>query len=112
MTRGRSVIGLVLALLLAGAGVSACGGGHTDRDEKVCRSCVAGADHGCFNECRELCAAGDPDCDSRCTAQCDECRRDLVCSVCRAGCSGTTLRCAPQNETVDCDDGTFGGEAP
>ena len=107
---GRRLVGFVLAASLAALTPWACGGGGTDRDTRVCRSCNPGAAQGCVNECRELCLPGDPDCESRCTAQCDECRRDLVCSACRSDCTGTTLRCAPQNETVDCDDGRYGGE--
>lgn len=109
MPGGRVLIRLVLAALLGAATLSACGGSSTDRDTKVCRSCQAGVDHGCFDECRRFCLADDPNCDTRCAAQCDECRRDLVCSACRENCAGTTLRCAPTNETVDCDDGTYGG---
>jgi hypothetical protein len=109
MAGRRVVIGLVLAVVLGGTSLSACGDGHTDHDEKVCRSCQAGVDHGCFDECRNFCLPDDPNCDTRCAAQCDECRRDLVCSACRENCTGTTLRCAPTNETVACDDGTYGG---
>jgi hypothetical protein len=109
MTGRRVVIGVVLTVVLGGATFWACGGNDGDRDEKVCRSCEAGVDRGCFNECRELCVPDDPNCDTRCAGQCDECRRDLVCGACQGDCTGTTLRCAPTNETVQCDDGTFGG---
>lgn len=111
MTRQRCV-GLLLAVALAGPGFSACGGGDHDRETRVCRSCDPDVARGCFNECRELCLAGDPDCDSRCAAQCDECRRDLVCSTCRGDCTGVVLRCAPQNEIVQCADGSYGRSAP
>jgi hypothetical protein len=107
---GRRVVIGVMALVLGGAILVACGGDDGDRDDKVCRTCTAdNIDGGCFNECRGLCLADDPNCEDRCRAQCDECRRDLVCSECRADCTGATLRCAPTNETVSCEDGTFGG---
>ncbi len=108
--RGRRlVIGMALATALVAAVLSACGGDNTSRDTKVCQTCNAGLNQGCFDECRRLCLPDDPNCDTRCAAQCDQCRRDLVCGPCRAGCTGTTLRCAPTNETVECDDGTYGG---
>jgi hypothetical protein len=110
MVGRRIVIAMSLALTLGG-GSWACGGGGNDRDTKVCRSCATGINQGCLDACRDFCVAGDPDCDARCRAQCDECRRDLVCSACRANCTGTESRCAPQNETVECKDGTFGGAA-
>ncbi len=109
MAGRRILIACGLATLLAVAGLSACGSDDDDRDTKVCRECHPPVDQGCFNECRELCLAGDPDCETRCAAQCDECRRDLVCGSCRAGCTGTAQRCAPTNEAVQCEDGTFGG---
>jgi hypothetical protein len=105
-------LGVLLAVGLGGATFWACGGGDTDRDEKVCRSCDLGVDRGCFNECRELCVADDPNGEPRCAAQCDECRRDLVCGACVGNCTSTLLRCAPSNETVECEDGTFGGSFP
>ena len=100
---------LLLAALLAGLALWACGGGDDDRQTRVCHACDPDVARGCFNECRELCVPGDPNCDDRCATQCDECRRDLVCVECRSGCSGTLSRCAPQNEVVDCEDGAFGG---
>jgi hypothetical protein len=109
MTGRRVAIGVFLMVVLGGATFWACGGNDGDRDKKVCRSCEAGVEHDCFNECRELCVPDDPNCDTRCAGQCDECRRDLVCGACQGECTGTTLRCAPTNETVQCDDGTFGG---
>ena len=67
---------------------------------------------GCFNECRELCLAGDPDCESRCAAQCDECRRDLVVRRRAAdGCTGDSPRCAPSNETSSAATASYGGPA-
>ena len=111
MAGRRVVIGAVLAVLLAGAGLSACGD-DDERQEKVCKSCQPDVGRQCFNECRDLCLQGDPNCETRCAAQCDECRRDLVCSECRGDCTGTLLRCAPTNETVQCEDGTFGGPQP
>jgi hypothetical protein len=97
--------------LLIGAAlvVTACGGGDHDRDDKVCRSCDAGVDRECFDECQDLCVDDDPNCATRCAAQCDDCRRDLVCGACVGDCTGSLLRCAPSNETVSCEDGTFGG---
>lgn len=107
--RRRIVLGAVVAVWLAGAGLFACGGGNHGRDDKVCRSCDAGVDRECYDECRDFCNAGDPDCNTRCAAQCDDCRRDLVCGACVGDCTGSLLRCAPSNETVICEDGTFGG---
>jgi len=104
----RVVIGMTRATALAGAVLFACGGGHTARDTKVCQSCTVSLNQGCFDECRHLCLPDDPNCDTRCAAQCDPCRRDLVCAPCRADCTGTMFRCAPTNETVECDDGTYG----
>jgi hypothetical protein len=111
MAGRRIFLGCLLTAMLGVPTFWACGGGGTDRDTRVCRSCDPDVARGCFNECRELCVAGDPNCDDRCSAQCDECRRDLVCSVCRGDCTGSKLRCAPQNETVECDDGTYGGSS-
>ena len=108
MTGRRILVGCLLASMLGGATISACGDGHGDRDRKVCDRCDTHVDDGCFDECRELCGT-DPDCDTRCAAQCDECRRDLVCSACRGSCTDDTPRCAPTNETVQCDEGVFGG---
>ena len=112
MARRRWLAILVVALVAGGTGLWACGGSDGDRDNKVCQRCDDFVNPGCFNECRELCVANDPNCETRCTAQCDVCRRDLVCGECRDGCTGTILRCAPQNETVECDDGVFGGLPP
>lgn len=112
MAGRRRLLALAGAMALAGGILAACGGGDEDRQDKECRSCTHEIDRDCFEECRDFCTPGDPDCDSRCTAQCDECRRDLVCSDCRSGCTGTTPRCAPQDATVQCDDGMFGGSAP
>src|SRR5512147_2354962 len=109
---GRLLAGCLLAALLAGALLAACGNGDDDRQTRVCHACDPDVARGCFNECRELCVPGDPDCDSRCASQCDECRRDLVCLECRGDCTGTLRRCAPQNEVVSCEDGTFGGMTP
>ena len=109
MAGRRLLVGFALALALAGTTLWACGGSDGDRETRTCGSCNAGVDQGCLDECRDFCLAGDPDCESRCSAQCDECRRDLVCRECRAGCTGTTLRCAPQNEVVTCADGEYGG---
>jgi hypothetical protein len=111
MARRRLVIGAMLAVVAAAA-VAACGDGHTSRDAKVCDRCEIGADPDCFRACRDLCLPDDSSCDARCTAQCDDCRRDLVCGACVANCTGTTPRCAPSNETVTCDDGTYGGSLP
>jgi hypothetical protein len=104
----RALPVLVLAAALAAGWIASCGGGHEDRQEKLCRSCTHEVGRECFDECRDFCTPGDADCDARCTAQCDECRRDLVCSDCVGDCTGTTARCAPQDHTVSCDDGTFG----
>ncbi len=111
MAERRVVIGMVLVMLLAGVGFSACGDDKA-RQEKVCDSCQPDVGRQCFNACRDLCLPDDPDCGTRCAAQCDECRRDLVCSECRGACTGTLSRCAPTNETVQCEDGTFGGARP
>lgn len=107
MAERRRLVALAAAIALAGGILAACGGGHEDRQEKECRSCTHEIDRDCLEECRDFCTPGDPDCDSRCTAQCDECRRDLVCSDCREGCTGTTARCAPQDQTVQCNDGVY-----
>jgi hypothetical protein len=107
--RRRIVLSAVAAVLAAGAGLLACGGGDHARDDKVCRSCDAGVDGECYDQCRDFCVPNDPDCATRCAAQCDDCRRDLVCGACVGDCTGSVLRCAPSNETVTCDDGTFGG---
>lgn len=107
--RRRTVASVAAAIVFATAGLVACGGGSHDRDEKVCRSCDAGVDRDCYDQCRSFCVAGDPDCDSRCAGQCDDCRRDLVCGTCVGDCTGSLLRCAPTNETVTCEDGTYGG---
>jgi hypothetical protein len=111
--RGRRIMSrAVLTLMLGSVGLSACGGDDGARQEKVCKSCQSDVGRQCFNECRELCRPDDPNCETRCAGQCDECRRDLVCSECRGDCTGTLSRCAPTNETVQCRDGTFGGEPP
>jgi len=110
MTGRRLLGGSLLAVALASSALSACGGGTHDRQTRVCRTCNPDVAHGCFDQCRELCLAGDPNCDQRCAAQCDECRRDLVCLACRDACTGTVLRCAPQDEVVQCADGDFGGQ--
>lgn len=111
MTGRRVVIGAVLAVLLAGVSLSACGDDGA-RQEKTCKSCQPDVGRQCFNACRALCVPDDPNCETRCAAQCDECRRDLVCSECRSDCTDTLSRCAPTNETVQCEDGTFGGPPP
>ena len=106
---GRRILGAGLLVVALGAGLlSACGDSKGDREREVCERCDAHVDQGCFNECRELCGT-DPNCDTRCAAQCDECRRDLVCSECRGSCTDDRPRCAPTNETVQCDEGVFGG---
>lgn len=112
MTGRRVVIGVALAVLLAGVGLSACGGDDGARQEKTCKSCQPDVGRQCFNACRDLCLPDDPNCETRCAAQCDECRRDLVCSACRGDCTGTLSRCAPTDATVQCEDGTFGGAQP
>ena len=115
MARRRVVIGalgLVLAVGLGGATFWACGGDDGNRDKKECRSCHLGVASGCFNECVGLCLEDDPNCKPRCAAQCDECRRDLVCGACVGNCTSSLLRCAPSNTTVECEDGTFGGSFP
>jgi len=112
MAKRRVVMGLLVIAALGGVSLWACGDGGTDRDKKVCHSCELNVDDDCFDDCHELCVAGDENCVPRCTAQCDKCRRDLVCSECVGNCTGSTLRCAPTNETVECDDGTFGGSFP
>jgi|SRR4051794_20030586 hypothetical protein len=112
MAGRRRVLVLALTVALMGGLVVACGGGHEDRQEKECRTCTHEIDRDCLSECHGFCVPGDPDCDTRCTAQCDECRRDLVCSDCAGACTGATARCAPQDHTVECDDGVFGGSPP
>lgn len=103
---------LALAAAAGMAGLAACGGSDGDRDNTRCERCDDRVNPGCFDECRTFCREDDPDCDVRCTAQCDVCRRDLVCGACQRDCTGTVLRCAPQNETVTCSDGVFGGIPP
>lgn len=110
MVRRAVVIGVALAALIGGG--AGCGGGHTSRDKRACETCNVGANPECFDQCRMFCVPNDPNCDARCTAQCDHCRRDLLCGACVADCTGTTTRCAPTNATVVCDDGTYGGSLP
>jgi len=112
MAKRGVVIGLLVVGALGGLTLGACGDGGTDRDKNVCASCELRVDQDCFDECHELCVADDPNCKPRCTAQCDKCQRDLVCGACVGNCTGSVQRCAPTNETVQCDDGTFGGRFP
>jgi hypothetical protein len=107
---GRRILTAALLAVALGGGIffSACGGDEGDRERKTCERCDTHVDQGCFHECQELCGA-DPSCDTRCAAQCDECRRDLVCSACRGTCTDDAFRCAPTNETVQCDEGVYGG---
>ncbi len=110
---GRRILAAISLAVLTGGGLlfAACGGDKGDREHKVCERCDTHIDDGCFDECHELCGT-DPNCDTRCAAQCDECRRDLVCSACRENCTDDAFRCAPTNETVQCDEGVFGGTPP
>jgi hypothetical protein len=112
MAGRRRLLALAMAIALTGGMFAACGGGDEDRQEKECRTCSHEIDHDCFAQCRDFCTPGDPDCDTRCTAQCDECRRDLVCSDCVGACTGEPARCAPQDHAVECSDGVFGGSPP
>jgi hypothetical protein len=111
---GRRFLAIFVLVVAAGmaTGLGSCGGSDGDRDNKRCERCDDFVNPGCFGECRQFCLEDDPECDVRCTAQCDVCRRDLVCGECRGDCTGTVLRCAPQNEAVTCSDGVFGGVPP
>ncbi len=107
------MIGVVVAVVLGGAGLWACGGDDGDRDEQSCNRCTIGIDQGCFSECRGLCLPDDPNCEPRCAAQCDQCRRDLVCGACVGNCAADApTRCAPSNATIECQEGTYGGFFP
>jgi hypothetical protein len=111
--RRRHATFLLLAMLaLAAVGLAACGG-DSDPDEeratRLCRLCDPRPNPGCVRECRRFCVEDEADCLARCERQCDECRRDLRCTACLGDCTGTATRCAPVDEAVICEDGSYGG---
>jgi hypothetical protein len=112
---GRRVAIGALGLLLAwrsAADLLACGGDDGDRDEKECRSCHLGVASGCFNECRGLCVQDDPNCEPRCAAQCDEMPARSRLRRVRRQLHELAAALRAEQQTVECEDGTFGGSFP
>ncbi len=113
MSKGAGSIGAALLALLLGTaalGLHACGGGGHDRDRERCETCnPADIDGDCLEECEEFCSDSETaaECDARCQRQCDQCKDELRCTSCIAGCTGTESRCAPLDETLTCEDGQF-----
>jgi len=101
MTKGlrwRAFLALVVIVAAAGHG---CGTNHDKRDRERCEQCdPAQIDHECVDQCVRFCVPGDPDCADRCKAE-------LECRQCTTGCTGTVARCAPADEPLVCEDGTF-----
>jgi len=108
MTRplGWSVC-LALAVVLAAAG-HGCGNNDNRRDRERCEQCdPAQIDQECVQQCVRFCVPNDPDCTARCNRQCDRCKSELECRQCTNNCTGTVARCAPVDEPLVCQDGTF-----
>ena len=106
-TAGCTVL-LALGVALAVAvGPQGCGSGHHKRDRERCEDCdPTQVDSECVDQCFRFCAPGE-DCATRCNRECDRCKAELECHACTSGCTGTVLRCAPADEPLVCEDGTF-----
>ncbi|HEY2389139.1 MAG TPA: hypothetical protein VGK30_19475 [Candidatus Binatia bacterium] len=98
---------LVLAVALAAAG-HGCGSNNDKRDRERCEQCdPAQINSDCVDQCVRFCVADDPDCTARCNSECDRCKAELACRQCTSDCTGTVARCAPVDEPLVCEDGTF-----
>jgi hypothetical protein len=98
---------LALVVIVAAA-AHGCGSSHDKRDRERCERCdPAQIDHNCVDQCVPFCVPGDPDCTDRCNRECDRCKAELECRQCTTGCTGTVARCAPADEPLVCEDGTF-----
>ena len=106
-----SAIALAATLAVASIALQSCGGGNGDnRDLERCDVCDGHVIQDCFHECVKFCLPDDPDCQTRCTRQCDQCKKDLRCVPCNGSCTTNEFfRCAPIDEVITCEDGTFGG---
>ena len=105
-TAGSTIVLMLLLALGAGAALHACGN-DDKRTRTRCETCdPAQIDPDCVDQCKNFCAPGE-DCTARCDRECDRCRAELECRVCTTGCTGTVARCAPADEPIVCEDGTF-----
>src|SRR4051794_23201161 len=104
-------VALAIALALASIALQSCGGDNGDnRDQERCEACDGHIVQDCFRECVRDCLPDDLDCQSRCTRQCDTCKKDLRCVPCNGSCTTNEFfRCAPIDEVITCEDGVFGG---
>jgi len=106
-------MGLMVAMFGLGAiSLQSCGGDEAERTRERCEVCDGFVEGDCLRECRRFCLPDEEDCENRCTIECDQCKKDLSCQACASGCTGTTLRCAPVDELIMCEDGTFGEGDP
>ena len=101
----------LMVLALGGVVLQSCGGNDDKRTRERCEICDGHVDEDCRRECRKFCLPTEPDCEGRCTRECDQCKKELSCQVCAGSCTGTVFRCAPVDEVITCEDGTF-GEGP
>jgi hypothetical protein len=110
---GRLSLWVAIVIAIASPfALQSCGGdepSEEDRTLEMCDACNPRVEGDCLRECLRFCLPNE-DCETRCEAQCDFCRRDLRCQACSGSCDGgEPLRCAPLDEIIDCDDGSFGG---
>ena len=104
---GSSIALAVLLALAAAVALHACGSSSDRRTRERCEVCdPAQINPDCLDQCMQFCAAGE-DCATRCDRQCDRCKAELECHACTSGCTGTVSRCAPADQPLVCEDGTF-----
>lgn len=107
-TAGIGTLVALAAMLAFTIATHGCGGDDDRRDRERCDVCdPLQVDSDCVHECLRFCAEGEPDCAGRCNRECDRCKAELECRTCTSGCTGTTARCAPADEPLVCEDGTF-----
>src|SRR3982751_6063746 len=106
-----SAVALAMTLALASIALQSCGSSNSDnRDQERCDICDGDVVQDCFSQCVLFCLPDDPDCETRCTRQCDTCKKNLRCVPCNGACtSNEFFRCAPIDEVIACEDGSYGG---
>ncbi len=106
-TAGSTIVLMLLLALAAAFALHACGSSHDKRTRERCEVCdPAEIDRHCVDQCKDFCAPGE-DCVARCNRECDRCKAELECRACASGCTGSVSRCAPVDEPLVCEDGTF-----
>ena len=105
---GSTIVLMLLLTLVAALALHACGSSSSDRRTRErCEVCdPAQIDPGCVDQCKQFCVPGE-DCVARCNRECDRCKAELECHACTSGCTGTVSRCAPVDQPLVCEDGTF-----